>query len=366
MDRKVYLALLLFATTVLVIWALGLILSPFLLPIAWAVCLATVTAGPYARLARWTKRPKLSALTVTILTGALVIVPAVLLVSSIAREAMEISQRVRDDLPAGDGTWGGFLERHRNLAELKESADRWLGSFGTDLTQVTETALVKLSSPTGAGALGVLTGLLSATFGFLVVLATMFVLLRDGRRIAAFVTDLSPLSKEETGRVLETIRATAFAALVGGFATAMIQGTLGGIAFAITGVPAPILWGFVMAILSLLPVGGSAFVWGPVMAYFFLEGPKWKGWFMLGWGVLVMGATSVVLQPWLMRRSGASEVHPLLLFFAIISGIGLFGPSGIVFGPLVFAAVLVMLDIFREHFGQEARAARVNAPSTKS
>ena len=112
-----------------------------------------------------------------------------------------------------------------------------------------------------------------------------------------------------------------------------------------------------LPVLSLLPVGGSAFVWAPVMAFFFLEGPSWKGWFMLFWGVVVLGTTSVVLQPWLMRRSGASAIHPLILFFAIISGIGLFGPSGIVFGPLVVSAVLVMLNIFREHFGQKARAA---------
>ena len=88
---------------------------------------------------------------------------------------------------------------------------------------------------------------------------------------------------------------------------------------------------------------------------------------MLAWGVVVLGTTSVVLQPWLMRRSGASEIHPLLLFFAIISGIGVFGPSGIVFGPLVVAAVLVMLNIFREHFGQKARAASVpKEPAARS
>ena len=361
MDRKVYLALLLFTATVLVVWAFGLILTPFLLPIAWAVCLATVTSGPYRRLLKWTGRPKLSALVVTTVTGALVVVPAVFLVNAIAREAIEISHRVQDDLPAGGGTWSGFLERHEHLAELKRSADTWLATFGTDLNQVTQTAFGKLASPSGAGALGVLSGVLSATFGFLVALATLYVLLRDGRRIGAFVTDLSPLSHEETGRVLETIRATAFSAIVGGFATAIVQGTLGGIALAITGVPAPVLWGFVMAILALLPVGGGAFVWAPVAAYFFLDGPVWKGWFMLAWGVIVLGVTSVTLQPWLMRRTGASEVHPLLLFFAIISGLGLFGPSGIVFGPLVVAAVLVMLDIFREHFGQKARAGRAHA-----
>src|SRR5206468_4228746 len=111
----------------------------------------------------------------------------------------------------------------------------------------------------------------------------------------------------------------------------LIQGTLGGTAFAVVGVDAPVLWGFVMALLSLLPIGGSAFVWAPTMIYFFVEGPVWKGWFLLVWGVAVIGSSDNLLRPWLMRKAGAAEVHPLLLFFAILSGIGLFGPSGIVF-----------------------------------
>src|SRR5207244_813703 len=116
------------------------------------------------------------------------------------------------------------------------------------------------------------------------------------------VIDLSPIPREETERVLDTLRATAFAAIVGGIATALIQGTLGGVAFALTGVSAPVLWGFVMAALSLIPIGGTAFVWGPVSAYYFLTGEIWKGWFLLLWGIFVISGSYYLLMPWLTRR----------------------------------------------------------------
>jgi predicted PurR-regulated permease PerM len=121
-----------------------------------------------------------------------------------------------------------------------------------------------------------------------------------------------------------------------------------------------------MAVLSLLPIGGSAFVWVPAMIYFFGMGPAWKGWFLLGWGVLVIGTSDNILRPLLMRRAGASSIPTLLLFFAILSGIGLFGFSGIVFGPLLLSLVLVMVGIYREHYGRGAPGSKVPAPAPET
>ena len=353
MDRRLYLALLLFGATALVIWAVGLILAPFLVPIAWAMCLVTVTGGNYRRLSRRLGRPRLAAFLMTVGTALAVVVPLVLGASAIAREAAALTKK--SDAPVAD-KWEEFLSRHERIAEVRAQADRWLENFGTNLNQVREEAVGALGRPFTRGAVGVLSGLFALGFGFLVMLATLYFLYRDGEKIRALAIDLSPLRVEETTRVLDTLRSTAFAAVVGGLATALIQGALGGIAFTITGVDAPVLWGFVMAVLSLLPVGGSAFVWAPVMTYFFLDGHPGKGWFLLVWGVAVIGSSDNFLRPWLMRRTGAGEVHPLLLFFAIISGIGLFGVSGLVFGPLLVAFVLVVIRIFQENFGARARA----------
>jgi predicted PurR-regulated permease PerM len=178
------------------------------------------------------------------------------------------------------------------------------------------------------------------------------------------VIDLVPLSEAETDRLIDTLRSTAYAAVVGGLATALIQGTLGGVALWVTGVQGFVLWGFVMSVLSLLPVGGSAFVWAPVSAYFFAVDQTWKGVFLLAWGVLVIGTSDNLLRPYLMKKAGAQSIHMLLLFFGILSGIGVFGFSGVVFGPLLVAFVVGIVRVYREHYGRRARQRAATEPSS--
>jgi len=390
-DRRIYLALLLFAATVLTIWAFGLILLPFLVPIAWAMCLATVTIGLYRKFERWTKRPRLAAFLMTLGTALAVVLPLVVFGTLIVEQALSLSQSQREaraaaaaaarpgaapavptptpaptptpptPVPAGPtaspvapppaaapDAWDDFFARNPRLARLLEQVDRQLKPLDTNVRSMKDEGLRLLGQPFATGALGVLNGLLRISFGFIVMLATLYVLYRDGARIRRIVMDLVPMDPDQTGRVLDVLRRTAYAAIVGGLATALIQGALGGSALAITGVKAPVLWGFVMAVLSLLPIGGSAFVWAPTAVYFLATGEPGKGWFLLVWGVFVIGMADNFLRPALMRRAGAGEIHPLLLFLAILSGIGLFGVSGIVFGPLLVAFVLAVVSIYRE------------------
>lgn len=369
MDRRnVYLALLLFAATALTLWALGLLLWPFIVPIAWSMCLATVTGRFYRRLASRTGRPRLSAWLVTLLVAVFIVLPVLVVGSAVASQAVAFSRtdaatarrpaaaKPADGVDRPLDAWEQFFADHPSLDEMQRKLDAQLASFDTNLRSVTDAAVTQIGQPFARGAVGFLYGFVTLAFGFLIMLATLYVLLRDGDTIRQIVVDLVPLPVADTKQILETLRATAFAAIVGGLATAGIQGTLGGLAFWGTGVAAPVLWGFVMGVLSLLPVGGSAFVWGPVAAYFLATGAPVQGWFLLVFGVVVIGSADNVLRPWLIRKAGAAGVHPLLLFFGVFSGIGLFGASGIVFGPLLVAFVLSVIRVYRDHFGRTAAA----------
>lgn len=373
LDRKLFVALMLACAVLLSIYAFGLLLAPFLVPIAWAMCLVTVTGGLYRRLAARLGRPRLAALLMTVAIAVLLVGPLAYIGGTLVREAITLTKKTPKDAPKRKPSaapapapspdadvdarpvdaWDEFFAEHQTLDTVRRQIDERLGAFQTDVRSVKDAALSMLGQPFEAGAAGVLKGVFASIFGFLMMLATLFFLYRDGAKIREVVIDLVPLDADKTVRILDTLRATAFAAIVGGLATALLQGLLGGIAFAITGVSAPVLWGFVMAALSLLPVGGSAFVWAPVMVYQFSTDHTGKGWFLLVWGLLVMGMGDSVVRPALMRRAGASAIHPLLLFFAIFSGIGLFGPSGIVFGPLLTAFVLVVASLYRETLGNK-------------
>lgn len=390
MDRRnMYLALLLFAATILTVWALGLLLWPFIVPIAWAMCLATVTGGTYRRLASRLGRPRLAATVVTLGVALFVVAPLVVVGAAVAQQAVALSRAVEtgrkpatpphaapatpgapSDAPAAPvapaaDRWETFFTEHPSLDEIRVKVDRQLASFDTNLRGVADAATAELGQPFARGAVGFVYGFATILFGFLIMLATLFVLLRDGDAIRQIVVDMLPMPEADTKEILETLRSTAYAAIVGGLATSAIQGTLGGLAFWVTGVSSPVLWGFVMGVLSLLPVGGSAFVWAPVAAYFLATGSPVQGWFLVAFGLVVIGSSDNLLRPWLIRKAGAAGVHPLLLFFGVFSGIGLFGASGIVFGPLLAAFVLSVIRIYRQHFGRTAaarKAARSEGP----
>jgi predicted PurR-regulated permease PerM len=366
-SRPTYYALLLFAGAVLTLWALGLILWPFAVAIAWALCMLTVTGGLYARLAARTGKPRLSALAMTLATALVLMVPIALVGIAVAKEAAALARQATEaasekPVPAAEepatpakgaqDAWDRFFAEHPRLDEMRGKVDGVLARVGTDTKRLRDAALDSLSGPFAGGALTIARDLFMAAFGFVVMLATLYFLYRDGGKIRAVVVDVLPLDPRETGRILDILRATVFAAIVGGMLTAVLQGALGGVALAITGVRAAVLWGVVMALLSLLPFGGAAFVWLPIAVYFLVTGKAWQGWFLMAWGMVVVGLADNLFRPWIMRRAGAGDIHPLLLFFAILSGIGIFGFSGIVFGPLLVAVVLGLVRIYREHFGR--------------
>jgi predicted PurR-regulated permease PerM len=180
-------------------------------------------------------------------------------------------------------------------------------------------------------------------------LVTQYFVYREAPRLRRLVLDLSPLAGPDTDRILHSLRETTSAAILGGVVVAIIQGALGGVAFAVAGIQSPVLWSVVMMGFSLLPFGGTALVWVPAGVYLLATGETGNGWFVLIWGTAVVGTVDNFLRPWVLTKTGAGDLHPMLLFFAILSGIGLFGVSGIVFGPLLLALLITIIQIYREH-----------------
>jgi predicted PurR-regulated permease PerM len=347
MDRVLLRTLFLFAATLVVLWAFLLVLSPFLAAIAWALCLAAVTYPLYVSWTRRLGRPRIVALLLVLLTGAAILVPAAVVTALAANEAFDLAE-------------GGFEPYVARLKAALPSATAWaearLERMGTSLREVAQdfgrAAPRILARPLAAGVWSVFGGLLVLLFGLVVTLATQFFVYTEGPRLKAFLADLSPLGAPDTDRILETLRRTTVAAVLGGLLVAGLQGTMGAIGFAIVGFDAAVLWGLVMAFAALVPAGGAALVWVPAVVFLFFDQGGWRPWFLLVWGVLLVSGLDNVLRPWILARAGAT-VHPLLLFFAVISGIGLFGVSGIVFGPLLIAFLLTVVHIYREHVAPE-------------
>ncbi|MEO5670916.1 MAG: AI-2E family transporter, partial [Ramlibacter sp.] len=132
----------------------------------------------------------------------------------------------------------------------------------------------------------------------------------------------------------------------GNVIVALVQGTLGGLAFWALGIQGALLWGSLMALLSLLPAVGAALVWGPVAAYLLSTGAVWQAVALTVWGVLVIGLVDNILRPILVGKE--TRMPDYLVLIATLGGLAVFGLNGFVIGPVIAAIFLVTWDIFVE------------------
>jgi predicted PurR-regulated permease PerM len=344
MDRRLFLTLVLFAAAVLVVYAFGRLFAPFAVPIAWAMCLSAATARPYRALAKRWNRPRLAAAALTAATAFVVVVPALFIVWMALHEVLSLADggldqagsRLREVLP-------NVYERGREL----------IARFGGDPDRVGKDLVARMPGliwgGLAQGAWSVLGSLGAFAVGFLFMLATQYSLYLAGPRVRRFLRDLAPLDPERTDSVLEVLRTTTVAALSGGVVVALVQGLLAGVGYVIAGVPSPVLWGMLTCLAALVPVGGAALVWVPAVGWLFLVGETGSAVFLLVFSALLVSTLDNILRPWLLSRQGGVAIHPLLLLFAVLGGIGLFGMSGIVFGPLLIAFLTTLAYLYREH-----------------
>jgi predicted PurR-regulated permease PerM len=188
-------------------------------------------------------------------------------------------------------------------------------------------------------------GALGSLFGFAIMLFLLFFFLRDGDVMLARVRRLIPLDEARKERLFRQLSGVTRAIVVGTSVTALLEGVLVGIGFTIAGLPSPVVFGVLAALLSMLPVGGAAFVWGPAVIWLFVDGRWGFGIFMLAWGLLLGGLDSI-LRPLLI--SGRARISALAVFIGVLGGIPAFGAIGLIAGPVVLSLALALIEFAEE------------------
>jgi predicted PurR-regulated permease PerM len=170
----------------------------------------------------------------------------------------------------------------------------------------------------------------------------------DGHRLVSFITNLSPLPDDQDQKLLNKFKDIARAVLLGNGLGGLIQGTLGGIVFAVFGLKSPFLWGVIMALLAFLPIVGIGAVLIPAAVYLFVKERVAAGIFFVVFYLVVSGGIEYFFKPRLVGQR--MQMHTLLIFFSIIGGLKLFGILGIIYGPLVVTAFLTLADIYQSSY----------------
>lgn len=308
-------------------------IGPFVGPLAWAVTLAAIFLPFQYWLEKRVKSPSLAAVIAVLVIGAMVVVPVFFVGQRLMLQAAEGAVML-DELVQSGELADGFEEQARRIPLVDRFAEE------LDLAGAASTVTAWLSERAGA----FLAGSVFQLVAFCLTLYVLFFLLRDRRQALRSIHSLAPLTRAEMTRLSRRINDTIHATVYGTLAVSVVQGALGGLMFWWLGLPSPLMWGVVMAILAVVPVLGSFVVWLPAAIYLGINGNVGKALILTLWGVLVVGTVDNLLRPILVGKR--LEQHTVLAFFSVVGGLILFGASGLILGPLVLTITTVLLEIW--------------------
>jgi predicted PurR-regulated permease PerM len=298
-------------------------------------------------LERMRGRRTLAALATLTFCLVIAIIPTLLVVGAFFNQGIAIYEQ----LQSAELNPASYVER---VEQAFPRVQEFFGGFGLTLDSIKSAltdAAVFVSSFIAQHAVGIGQGTLTFFLNLGLMLYVAFFMFRDGERIVQLLVRALPLGDQRERLLFSKFAEVTRATIKGNLAVAVVQGSLGGLIFWILGIPAAIVWGVVMTVLSLIPLLGAGLVWVPVAIYLFAVGEWVDGLILAAFGALVIGLVDNVLRPLLVGRE--TKMPDYLVLLSTLGGLALFGINGFVIGPLVTALFLAFWDIFIREFNPD-------------
>lgn len=265
--------------------------------------------------------------------------PVVFIVTIVTNEAIRMTDNVAPWLtqittnPAGFST---YFDRIPGIERLAPYREVLLAKADEAAARLGQIVVSSLSSTTR--------GTLALIVEFFMMIYAMFFFLIHGRQYLDSMLRYLPLREAEQNQMLDRFVSVARATLKGTLLIGIVQGTLGGVIFAILGIPGSVLWGLLMIVLSVLPVVGGALVWVPAAIILTIQGSWIKALVLVGFCSLVIGSIDNVMRPRLVGHD--TQMPDLMILFSTLGGIAVFGAIGFIIGPIIAALFVTIWEIF--------------------
>ncbi len=295
-------------------------------------------------------RDALAAALTTLLVVLVVLIPAIAFGMVLANQASDVITGIQDGEinPAAPLEWlTGFAPR----------MERALDAMGIDVGNVTNRASEALATGgqfLASQALALGQGALKTSLLLALTVYLLFFFLYDGRRIVHFIHEAIPLKGPGERYLLQEIGTVTQATVKGIIVIGIVQGTLGGIVFALLGIPNAVLWGVAMAIATILPVVGTAIVWGPAAIVLFAGGFWVKGILMIVAGIVLIGLADNLLRPRVVGRD--TQMPDYVVLLSTLGGLAAFGLTGLVIGPVIAGIFLASWRVYRPEVALDSSA----------
>jgi predicted PurR-regulated permease PerM len=326
------------------------ILQPVLPALAWGAILATLFQPLFVRLARRLRRPRLASALSCVLLIVGIVLPAIFLLSMLAGQSVVAYKALEARLaPSSPGFADAIQRSHAYQWGVAKS--RRLGVPEPDLKAAAIKAVGLVSGFLVSRSAAIFSGVTSLLLNFLVTVLLFYYLLLRGPDILRQLQQASPLRPEHHAIIMKKSRLFARAIFGGILATALAHGVAGGLIFLFAGLPSPLLWGAVLALVSLLPLVGTAVVWVPLVIHYLLTGAVWKGIILAAAFIGASVLADYVVRPRVMGQG--LEIDDVWILLSVIGGIAYFGFLGLFLGPILLTLLWVLLEIYKDEFREE-------------
>jgi predicted PurR-regulated permease PerM len=325
----------------------------FLVPVMLAAVFAGIFYPLYQRLLKiFHQRKGLSSFVCCLILLLGLLIPTYFVANLVAKEAIDFyhstEQIIREIITLGDKGPLGRIKQYKWVEQLNLDKIDWQSSL-KEAVQTATTVLATVINKASKGTFQVIADVFLTLFA-------MFYFFTDGDRLIRRLKYLSPLAEEYEDELIKRFFAVSRATLKGTLLIGLLKGALGALTFWIFGIRSPILWGVVMVILSVIPMVGAWLVMYPAAVILIIIGQVWQGIAVFLIAAIIIGNIDNVLGPKLVARDAG--MHDLLIFFATLGGISVFGMMGFIIGPIIAALFLTILDVYSIEFRAQLNSAR--------
>jgi predicted PurR-regulated permease PerM len=330
MLQKYFFTTALFLVSVLIFF----MFLPFLEVIVLSTIFAIVLSPLHRKVTKWFNgRSGLAAFVMIVLFAVVIIVPAFFLTTQILSQANGLYIQLTNQTE--------FDYIYKVTHAIEKPIQNFYPEFSFDLGQYvgvgTDLIINHLST--------IVSSVFNIVTGIILIFISLYFFLKDGFKFKKILVNLSPLNNEYDEHIFGKIKQTIISTVKGVILIALIQGFLAGLGMKLFGVPNATLWGSVSAVASLVPGLGTAIIFIPAVSYMFIIGNTPFALGLLLWGVVIVGLVDNFLGPYLYSRG--VQIHQLIMLFAVLGGLSLFGPIGFIFGPIIVALLFALIEIYQ-------------------
>jgi len=317
-------------------------MSPFLITIAWAMVLSITFYPLYNLFLKYIKRSWAASLLTLIAILIIIFGPFSYIVSALTDEITGVYSSIEEK---GIETITN-IQSYPKLQQLLQTLASFEILKGFNLQEGVVNSLKSIGQYIVEHVSDVFTNVFLFVLNFVIMCLTIYYFFKDGETLTEYLKKLLPFSEEQKHKLEERVKEIVVAAVYGQITVGVAQGTLGGVAFWVLGLPSPVFWGTVMAIFSFVPLFGTLLVWAPAAVILILSGSLGKGIGLLLFGTLIISNIDNVLRPLVI--GGKAKLHTLLVFFSVLGGLKFLGFLGLILGPLIAALCLSLFEIYTE------------------